>query len=160
MKTHSSKGALSFFSFRTSGIRTAFVPCTVLVLSLFAIELQAQKPDDIIGKWRTTTGKSHIEIFKEDGKYHGKVVWLRSPDDDEGAAVRDSDGNLVMDMVVLSDFAYKDGKYVDGKVYDPEEVTEYYGSMVLTTPNTIKLRGSIDKAGWMGKNKKWTRVMK
>ena len=41
-------------------------------------------PDAIIGIWKDGKGKGHVQIFKQNGKYYGKVIWLNNPKDVNG----------------------------------------------------------------------------
>ena len=44
----------------------------------------ASNPDDIIGVWKDGQGKGQIQIFKQNGKYYGKIIWLKKPQDLNG----------------------------------------------------------------------------
>jgi uncharacterized protein (DUF2147 family) len=116
--------------------------------------------NDIVGKWLTAGGESHIEIFKQGNFFHGKIVWLEKPNDDQGRPIVDDNGTKILNMVIMTDFSYDEGEYVEGKVYDPETGKTYYGSMELQDKNTLKLRGSIDKFGWLGRTETWKRVQR
>ncbi len=50
----------------------------------------AANPDAIVGKWLNGKQTAHVEIYKAEGKYYGKIVWLKEPvypaDDKKGMA--------------------------------------------------------------------------
>ena len=50
----------------------------------------AQNPDAIVGQWLNGEKTAHVDITKVDGKYFGKIVWLKEPeypaDDKKGMA--------------------------------------------------------------------------
>ena len=47
--------------------------------------VSAQKQaDDVLGLWLTDDGRAKIEIYNENGKYSGKIVWLIQPQDVNG----------------------------------------------------------------------------
>ncbi len=55
---------------------------TFVFLGLFLIAssaLMAQSADAIVGTWFNTEREAKIEIYKEAGKYNGKIVWLKEP---------------------------------------------------------------------------------
>lgn len=121
-------------------------------------ELIAQKASDIEGLWRTDDGESHVEIYREGDTYKGKIVWLKAPKDDSGRPITDDRGDEILGMEFMDKFKYSDGAYIDGRVYDPESGKTYYGSIRPDGKNTLKLRGSLDKTGWLGRTETWTRV--
>jgi uncharacterized protein (DUF2147 family) len=47
---------------------------TALVLNGFAT---VDNADSIIGIWKNGSGKGHIQIYKNNNKYYGKIIWLR-----------------------------------------------------------------------------------
>ena len=54
---------------------------TLLILILAswsgkAVMAQTWKADDIIGVWLNEEATGKVEIYKENGKYFGKIVWL------------------------------------------------------------------------------------
>lgn len=58
----------------------------MLAAGLFAAEnLQAQEyqADDILGLWLNEDEDAHIEVYRENDLYYGKIVWLKFPIDDE-----------------------------------------------------------------------------
>lgn len=120
----------------------------------------AQDADMVLGRWLTADADSHIEVYKKGSSYFGKIAWLKDPNDSEGQPITDDNGDPILDMEIMRGFRYEDGEYVDGKVYDPESGKTYYGSMKLDGNSTLKLRGSLDKSGWLGRTETWTRVKK
>ena len=51
-----------------------------LLLVIFTYS-QAQSADDIIGKWLNEDQDAHVQIYKENGKFYGKIVWLKEPNE-------------------------------------------------------------------------------
>ncbi len=41
-------------------------------------------PDDIIGVWANNSNKGRIVIFKDNGLYYGRIIWLFKPNDTDG----------------------------------------------------------------------------
>ncbi len=134
-------------------------------LSLITIVLiingaTAQSASDIEGFWLTDDGESHVHIYREGNTYRGKIAWLKNPNDDQGRPITDDRGDEILGMEFMKGFKYDGDEYTDGRVYDPESGKTYYGSMRLDGANTLKLRGSLDKSGWLGRTETWTRVKK
>jgi uncharacterized protein (DUF2147 family) len=120
----------------------------------------AQSTDAVLGKWLTNGGRSHIEIYKPAGKnlYFGKIVWLDEPVDEQGRPMKDVNGNVILNMELLKGFAYDDGEWSDGTIYDPESGKIYHCTLELDGRNTLKVRGSLDSWGLLGRTESWTRV--
>jgi uncharacterized protein (DUF2147 family) len=52
-----------------------------LLIAVFQVpHIVAQQADDIFGQRYTTERHAKVEIVKERGKYHGKVVWMDEPE--------------------------------------------------------------------------------
>lgn len=132
----------------------------VFWMLLFSLNGFAQSPNEILGNWISEDGKGIIKIYKsqESNKYFGKIIWLREPLDSDGNPIIDVNGNAVLNMVNLKDFMFEGGYWKDGTVYDPESGKKYYSILSLINTNKLKLRGSIDPMGWIGKTTYWDRV--
>lgn len=129
-----------------------------MISLLASIALSFQNPNAIEGVWMVESEDAYIKIFEDDGKFFGRVTWLKEPYDENGDPITDDDGNPIQDMVIMKDFIYEDGKWVDGTLYDAEEGKTYYGSMELDGREKLKLRGSLDSFGLIGRTETWTRM--
>lgn len=139
------------------------------LLSLVALMLAsafsfAQSADDIIGTWYTEGNKSKVEITKKDGKYSGKIIWLKEPNREDGTAKLDrnnEDESLrtrgILGLPVIQGFEWDDDEYEEGTIYDPENGKTY--SCVITWDGMDKLnvRGYIGFS-LMGRTTVWNRV--
>ncbi|MCU0446922.1 MAG: DUF2147 domain-containing protein [Microscillaceae bacterium] len=134
----------------------------LLTLSLFLgfSKTSAQDAADIVGVWMPSEGTSYIRIFKEKGKekYHGKVVWLKTPNDEQGNPRKDPKGTPIMNMLNLKNFEFKDGKWTNGTIYDPKSGNTYYCTIEMVNKDKIEVRGSIDSFGLVGRTDTWVRM--
>lgn len=140
-----------------------FTLMTMFVLFVFQTGLFAQKADDVLGLWLTDEGKARIEIYKEAGKYNGKIVWLREPNNPDGTPKLDkenSDKGLqkrpIMGLDLVKGFTFDDGVWEDGEIYDPESGKTYSCRMKLKG-DKLEVRGFIGMA-MFGRTVVWTRV--
>lgn len=128
----------------------------------------AQKADDILGVWLNADKDAHIEIYQEDGKFFGKIVWMLNPNDPEtGKPKTDNlnpDESLQsrprMGLILLKDFVFDDDEWEDGTIYDPKSGKTYSCYMEfedLKDLNKLKIRGYIG-VSLIGKTTYWTRV--
>lgn len=115
---------------------------------------------DIIGVWKPSEGTSYIRIFKEKGKekYHGKVVWLKEPNDVDGNPRKDDNGKEIMGMINLRDFVFEDDMWTDGTIYDPKSGNTYYCTIEMKNKNKLEVRGSVDPFGLVGRTDTWVRM--
>ncbi|MCK4360413.1 MAG: DUF2147 domain-containing protein, partial [Bacteroidales bacterium] len=56
---------------------------TLMIFAITGLNAQNQKATDIEGVWLNEDTDAHVEIYKIDGKYFGKIIWLRDPIDEE-----------------------------------------------------------------------------
>lgn len=130
---------------------------TILTLFLALFASQAFAQSEFLGEWRTVSDKTGeqeavVRIFKAtNGMYYGKMERFLNPE------YADKD-KPIEGLIIVRDLKYEDGKMVGGHVVDPESGNVYYGSITFD-PETgnIKLRGSIDKRGILGRSQTWIR---
>ena len=126
----------------------------------------AFKPDDIIGIWTDSQGKVRAQIFKKNGKYYGRIVWLKNAKDLNGKPKVDKNNpdpalrnKPVIGLVMLKDFRYdeEDEEWTDGHIYNPNDGEDYKAYMELKDKNTLSVRGYIGFS-ILGKTDIWKRV--
>lgn len=139
-----------------------------LIIYLFVLFLGsqvalAQAAGDVLGEWLTDQGKARIEIYKENGKYNGKIVWLKEPNNPDGSPkldVENPDDDLqkrpIMGLNLIEGFTFDDDEWVDGEIYDPESGKTYDCKMELNG-NELEVRGYIG-ISMFGRTVTWTRV--
>jgi uncharacterized protein (DUF2147 family) len=136
------------------------------ILLVMCVYSQPKNPDAIIGKWLNEDKDAHVQIYKENGKYYGKVVWLNEPLDEVTGKPKlddeNSDASLrnrpIMGLILLNDFVYDgDGEWEDGTIYDPKNGKTYSCYMNIGDDKSLKIRGYIGFS-WIGRNTYWTRV--
>ena len=137
-----------------------YILLTCFVNSLFA----ASNPDDIIGVWKDGQGKGQVQIFKQNGKYFGKIIWLKKPQDTNGKPKVDKHNpnpslrnKPVLGLMMLKDFKYDEEEWSDGRIYNPSDGKEYKAYMKLKDRNTLSVRGYIG-ISLLGKTDTWIRV--
>ena len=119
---------------------------------------------DVIGKWKLDNGTAIVEVYKQGDAYNGKIVWLEKPNGPDGKPSVDSnnpDKNLrsrqLMGLNMLSGLKKDGDEYNAGKIYDPGNGKTYNCSMKVEG-DVLKVRGSLDKKGLIGRTMDWFRV--
>ena len=129
----------------------------------FVTKAQSEK-DKIEGLWYNDVKSAKIQITKEkDGKFYGKVVWLKEPLKNGKPKVDElnSDEKLRtrprLGLPVLSGFE-KDGddKYTNGKIYDPNN-GKTYSCKITHKGKTLDIRGYIG-ISLFGRTTTWERA--
>lgn len=150
-------------------ITTAFLACSLM---LFTTANAQSKADKIVGYYLTfddETGaeKSQVQIVKNsNGKYYGKIVWLKEPLKNGKPKVDDKNpdpklqNRPIIGLDLLKGFSYDAGsnEWNDGTIYNPTSGKTYNCYINFESANKIKIRGYIG-AAWMGLGKTayWTK---
>ena len=127
----------------------------------------ADNPDAVIGVWKNGEGTGMIQIYKKDNKYHGRLVWLKVPNNPNGTPRTDVNNPdnakkkvALRGLVNMRDFTYASGnKWENGKIYDPKNGSDYSCEMALTDANTLEVRGFIG-VSLFGRTDVWKRQVK
>ncbi len=139
------------------------------ILAVFALLLSlasyAQKisADNVIGIW--TCDDYKIEVFKTGNTYSAKLLWSKDMFEADGKTskkdVKNPNEKLrsrpVQGLTHITDLVYKDGEYVDGKLYSVQDGNSYSIKGKLKGPNDLETRG-YKGIPLMGKTYKWKRV--
>ena len=119
---------------------------------------------DVLGKWKLSTGTAIVEVYQEGDIYNGKIVWLKNPTRPDGSPAVDQNNpdeklrsRQLMGLNMLSNLKKKGSEYVGGVIYDPANGKTYYCSMEVEG-EVLKVRGSLDKRGFLGRTMDWFRV--
>ena len=126
--------------------------------------LVAASAQDVIGKWKLEDGSAIVEVYQEGNVFNGKIVWLKNPTEADGTPAVDSnnpDKSLRKRQILGLNMLHglkKDGeKYAGGKIYDPSNGKTYNCSMQVSG-DVLKVRGSLDARGLLGRTMDWFRV--
>ncbi len=139
------------------------VAAAVLVLAFpFAARGDGAAPE---GLWYAEGGAAQVEITRCDDGLCGRVVWLRSPLDEDGCALRDRqnpDPGLrmrpVLGLEVLRGLRRSgDAAWSDGTIYDPSSGRTYRCELRLDGDDRLRLRGYVG-VSWLGRTTRWVRV--
>jgi uncharacterized protein (DUF2147 family) len=118
-----------------------------------------------LGTWYAEGGAAQVEIEPCGDELCGRVVWLRSPFDEDGCDLRDRynpnaalRGRKVEGLEILHGLTPRpDGTWVDGRIYDPASGSTYTCQLALDGDDRVRLRGYIG-IPLIGRTTTWTRV--
>ena len=137
-----------------------------LVLAICSNVLFAQTSNDILGIWLNEEEDAKIEVYLEDGKFFGKIVWLLNAKHENGDWMLDEknpDEDLrsrkKLGMTVMHNLIWDedDKEWNDGKIYDAREGDTYSLFARVDGDRILNLRGYIGFS-LFGKTTSWTRT--
>lgn len=136
---------------------------TLVMLLVAAITMQAQVKQ-MLGDWHTVDDKTNekasvVRIYQaKDGLYYGKIITLLDGKHDKLCTeCTGEDHNKKMEGMVIIRGMKADGDILSGgKVLDPDNGKFYYAKISLKSGKLV-LRGSLDKAGLLGRSQTWVR---
>lgn len=121
----------------------------LVTICMISLTVQSQ---DILGKWKTVddeTGanKSIVEIYKENGKYFGKVIEILEPFD-KNTLCQNCEGDKkdkpILGMVIIENLVKHGEHYKDGSIFDAENGKGYKCRIMLDKETgKLQVRGYI-----------------
>lgn len=134
---------------------------------LIVVPFSFSQSDKVIGIWLSEEKDGKVEIFKKDGKYYGKLVWIDSANYVNGQPKKDVNNpnpkyrtRSVLNIELLKNFSYDsdDKEWTDGEIYDPKNGSTYSCYMWFEDNDYSKLniRGYIGLS-IIGRTTVWTR---
>jgi uncharacterized protein (DUF2147 family) len=122
-----------------------------ILLGFFLLSLQynVNAQNKIEGYWLNDNKEAKIQIYKaNDGKYYGKIVWLKEPlkngrpKVDEKNSVKTLQSQPLLGLVILKGLSEEDNSYTSGTIYDPDNGKTYDCKMSLQGKK-LAIRGYI-----------------
>ncbi|MGL4851940.1 MAG: DUF2147 domain-containing protein [Phocaeicola sp.] len=133
------------------------------ILFLGVTSMAHAQISSIVGHWKTVdekTGEQHslVEIYKEQsGFYYGTIrEMLKSPNAVCTACEGEEKGKPLTGMTIIRQMKEVDGELRGGTILDPKSGKTYYVTISYDKETSkLKLRGSLDKRGFLGRNQYW-----
>jgi uncharacterized protein (DUF2147 family) len=160
----------SFINMKNGMRITAFIGLFLLAASFIIPAKRADdgQPDDIVGVWKNGEGTGLIQISKgNDGKYYGKIVWLKVANNSDGTPrtdINNPDEKLrarsLRGLENLQGFKWvSDGIWEEGTIYDPKVGKTYSCTIKMPDWYTLEVRGYIGISAF-GRTDVWKRQEK
>lgn len=120
----------------------------ISLLILFCVtDINAQKADDIIGKYRLPN-KLEVEIFKQNDKYFGKIIKLNNFENGQIRDIKNPEPSKTTDLligkVIIKDleFDYDNKQWINGTMYGAEKGMYFDLQITEYRKNEIEVVGS------------------
>lgn len=143
--------------------RTA-IAVLVAALAIAAIEARADAP---YGRWYIEGGAAQVEIEPCDRFVCGRVVWVATPFDQNGCALRDAKNPEesrrhlpLVGLQILRGLQAVEGEpdvWTGGRIYDPDSGNDYSVRMTRVDDDRLELRGYVGLP-LLGRTTRWIRV--
>lgn len=135
----------------------------LVCMSIMLVSLAASA-QDVVGKWKLDDGTAIVEVYKQGDVFNGKIVWLENPTEKDGTPAKDGNNpdpklrsRELIGLNMLSGLSKSGAEYKGGSIYDPGNGKTYNCSMKVEG-DVLKVRGSLDKRGLLGRTMDWFRV--
>ncbi len=119
----------------------------ILIIAIFAFTNNSFAQQQIIGKWLSEDKEGITTIYENNGKYFGKITWLKKPNDEKGKPFTDTENTdkskriqPLLGLVILKGFVYKNNQWENGTIYDPES-GKTYTCTIWISDGKLKVRG-------------------
>lgn len=136
----------------------------ILSVALLIMPLVAAFAQDVVGKWKLEDGTAIVEVYQSGDVFNGKIVWLKNPTEADGSPAIDKNNpdkalrsRKLIGLNMLSGLKKAGSEYSGGSIYDPGNGKTYNCSMKVEG-KVLKVRGSLDKKGLLGRTMDWFRV--
>lgn len=137
----------------------------ILFCGLFITNKALAQKDQIEGTWYNEEKTAKVWIYlAKNGKYYGKIIWLKEPNDANGNPKTDTKNpdaskrnEPILDMLILKGFE-KDGskEYDDGTIYDPKN-GKTYSCVITYKGDKLSVRGYVGIT-LIGRTTTWTKA--
>ena len=138
----------------------------VLLIFIATATLAQAQVSKMLGQWNTFDDKtgdmrSTVRIYEEKGTYQAEIITLYKKDANGKYKVMTAPYPKEFEGVVGTKI-FKEmkvhGDHLKGKIYDPESQKTYHGKVTYHhKTDELVLRGSLDKAGLLGRSQTWKR---
>lgn len=136
---------------------------TVLLFITQITSAQKISKDLIVGVWQSEEYK--IEIFKSGDTYSAKLLWSKDMFEADGKTSKKDNKNPDeklrsrprQGITHITELKFKDGEFVDGKLYSVNDGNTYGFKAKLKDTNNLETRG-YKGVPMFGKTVNWTRV--
>jgi uncharacterized protein (DUF2147 family) len=139
-----------------------YLPIIWIMLTLFA---NATEPDSILGEWLVKSKDAKVKIYKKDGKYFGKLSWIKKDKSKKGEPIDENNpdeskrNRKLLGINLLKNLEYKSGSvWEDGNIYDPRSGKTYDCKIELKdNGKKLEVRGFLGFS-LLGKSQIWTKA--
>lgn len=135
---------------------------------LVTLYVQGQNPNQQIeGIWWNEEKSSRVEVFEENGKIYGALVYLKDNKNPDGTTPKldnnnpeeDFQSRKLVGLRILTDLEWDedDNEWDDGEIYDPKSGNTYSCYAHLQKDGKLYLKGYVLGMPFLGRSTLWTK---
>lgn len=138
-----------------------------MLIVLSAVALPKGENKKITGVWWNEEKTSRVEVYEQNGKIYGKVVWLKDNTNPDGSSPRLDNMNPetslqkrpVIGIRILKNLEWDadDNEWDDGEIYDPKSGKTYSCYAKLQKDGKLYLKGYVLGMPFLGRSTLWTK---
>ena len=140
------------------------IPCIAGTLVLTLTQVRADDVSRIEGTWLNQDGDGWIELTIVDGELTGVIAGSpQDPDNRDPSRLDDKNpepdlrSRPLLGLTILTGFTQEaDGRWVGGRIYDPNSGNTYRGTITVIDDDTLDLRGFVG-ISLFGRTETWRR---
>jgi uncharacterized protein (DUF2147 family) len=154
-------------SIQSSHIFTArYAGALILVLGICLTGFDTMPPARmLVGTWESAEKNLQMEMFEENGRFSGRMVWFKCSSEEIMLNSRDSENpnhklreRKLLGLTLVTHLTYEGANtWSSGKIYDPNSGNTWDARITLTSSNTAIVRGYW-KFKWIGKSMTFNRI--
>jgi len=136
------------------------------LLAFFLVNVaiaQHSQADIITGTWLVQDGSAKVKIEKTNGKYTGKLVWIKAADKNTKPILDTKNPNPALrsrqqiGLMLLENFTFDgDDTWIDGTIYDPDSGKTYSCKITMKDNQNMEVRGYVG-ISLFGRTENWKR---
>ena len=137
-----------------------FLTLALVLLSFYTF---AQNANNILGIWMTEEKDAKIQIYEQNEKYFGKLIWSKNMYNEQGNSkldVNNPDEQLqkrpLENLILLSDFEFSGDEWENGQIYDPKS-GKTYKCYIKLEGNQLEVTGYVG-VKWLSRTVTWNKV--
>jgi len=149
-----------------SSLRGGWLLACFVGMTIPATTSVAASDSAVLGTYLVENGDAHIELGACGDRLCGSIVWLRRAMDEDGATPLDIynpepalRSRPILGLRILEGLepAAAPGRWVGGRIYDPESGKTYRCKLRFDGEDRVRLRGYVG-VSLLGRTTEWTRV--
>lgn len=148
-------------------LRASVAAAGAIALTLGVAAVAWAEPFSPIGTWWAEGGAAKVRVLECDDGLCARVIWLRSPFDEHGCALRDRynpdpelrDREMIGIEIVrgLTPDEDDQASFTGGTIYDPTSGRTYRCDLTISSDGQLQIRGFLGLR-LIGRTVTWTRV--
>lgn len=117
---------------------------SIICFFILTTSLAQTKADDVLGYYMNPTGEGILKIYETEGKYAGKLVWMKHPEKlDAKNPDKSKQSQKILGSTIMRNFVFDGEIWKNGSIYDPKNGKTYDCKISRDEKGNLSIRGFI-----------------